>query len=58
MKHFLDFYIKDISIPLGFIELSNKTDFKPDEGLKLSLCPLEKKKAQETYQCSLVGQEA
>lgn len=45
MKHFLDFYIKDVSIPPGFIELSNKTDFKPDDGLKLSLCPLEKKKS-------------
>jgi hypothetical protein len=31
MKHFLDFYIKDISIPPGFIKLSNKTDFKPDD---------------------------
>ena len=28
MKHFLDFYIKDISIPPGFIKLSNKNDFK------------------------------
>lgn len=42
MKHFLDFYIKDISIPPGIIKPSNKTGFKPDDWLKVSLCLLKK----------------
>lgn len=40
MKHFLDFYIKDISISPGFIKLSNKTEFKPDDRLMPSVCLL------------------
>lgn len=48
MKPFLDFYIKDISISPGLIKPSNKTDFKPDDWLRLSLCLLGgKKKKQE-----------
>lgn len=44
MKPFLDFYIKDISISPGLRKPSNKTDFKPDDCLKLSLCLLGGKK--------------
>lgn len=37
MKHCLDFYYynEDISIPLGFIKLSNKTNLKSDDWFKL-----------------------
>lgn len=55
MKHFLDFYIKDISIPPGFIKLSIKLILNQMTDSNCLCVHLKKKKknAQDTYQCTI-----
>lgn len=59
MKHFLDFYIKDISIPPGFIKLSIKLILNQMTDSNCLCVHLKKKKKTLRIPTSvLFGQEA